>query len=132
MPDEVVDAKTSVERLQLQAETWKQSVATGILNGLALDYLSTIFPVMGLDITFLIAYLCVARSVWHWLNVVGGALGLLGTLAMGRQVTENLHLRNLTYELLAGNILTCRQTLRRSVSHVTELKSIGAQIDFGI
>ena len=62
------------------------------------------------------------------------ALGLLGTLATGSQVTENLHLRNLTYELPAGNILTCRQTLpmRRSVSHNTELKSIGAQINFGL
>ena len=39
---------------------------TGILNGLALDYLSTIILVVGLDITFLIAHLCVARSVWHW------------------------------------------------------------------
>ena len=48
------------------AETWKQSAATGILNGLALRYLSTIIPVVGLDITFLIAHLCVARSVWHW------------------------------------------------------------------
>ena len=48
------------------AETWKQSAATGILNGLALGYLSNIFPVVGLDITFLIAYLCVARSVRHW------------------------------------------------------------------
>ena len=27
----------------------KQSAAIGILNGLALDYLPTIFPVMGLD-----------------------------------------------------------------------------------
>ena len=44
----------------------KQSAATGILNGLALDYLSTIFLVMGLDITFLIAYRCVACSVRHW------------------------------------------------------------------
>ena len=52
--------------IQLQAETWKQSAATGILNGLAPDYLSTIIPVVGLDITFLIAHLCLARSVWHW------------------------------------------------------------------
>ena len=67
-------------------------------------------------------------------GVVLGALGLLGTMATGKQVTVNLYLWNLTYELPAGNILTCRQTLpmRRSVSHVTELKSIGAQIDFGI
>ena len=36
--------------------------------------------------TFLIAHLCVARSVWHL-----GALRLLGTLATGRQLTENLH-----------------------------------------
>ena len=40
--------------------------ATGILNGLALRYLSTIIIVVGLDIMFLIAHLCVARSVWHW------------------------------------------------------------------
>ena len=43
--------------------------------------------------------------------------------------------RHLTYELLDGNILTCRrQTLpiRRSVPHDTELKSVGAQIDIGI
>ena len=33
--------------------------------------LSTIIPVVGLDIVFLIAHLCVVRSVWHWLNVVG-------------------------------------------------------------
>ena len=44
------------------AETWKQSTATGILKGLALDYLSTIIPLVRLDITFLIAYLCVARD----------------------------------------------------------------------
>ena len=44
----------------------KQSAATGILNGLALGYLSTIIPVVGLDITFLIAQLCVASSAWHW------------------------------------------------------------------
>ena len=55
VPDEVVDAKTSSCRLK-----------PGILNGLALDYLSTIIPVVGLDITLLIAHLCVARSVWHW------------------------------------------------------------------
>ena len=48
------------------AETWKQSAATGVLNGLALDFLSTIIIVVGLDITFLIAQLCVACSVWHW------------------------------------------------------------------
>ena len=65
--------------IQLQAEIWKQSAATGMLNGLALDYLSTIFPVLGLDITFLIACLCVARSVRAL-----GAVGLLGTLATGR------------------------------------------------
>ena len=71
-------------------------------------------------------------------GVALGALGLLGTLATGRQVTENSQssnqLRNLTYELPDGYILTCRQTLpmRRSVPHDTELKSIGAQIDFGI
>ena len=39
--------------IQLQAETWKQSAATDIPKGIALDYLSTII-------------LCVARSVWHW------------------------------------------------------------------
>ena len=44
----------------------KQFAATGILNGLALGYLSTILPVVGLDITFLIAQLCVASSAWHW------------------------------------------------------------------
>ena len=49
--------------IRLQAETWKQSAATGILNGLAQDYLSTINPVVGLDITFLIAHLCVSRHV---------------------------------------------------------------------
>ena len=48
------------------AETQNQSAATGILNGLALGHLSTIIPVVGLDISFLIAHLCVARSVWHW------------------------------------------------------------------
>ena len=87
-----------------------------------------IFPVMGIDITFLVAHLC------GTFGVALGALGLLGTLPTGRQVTEDLHLQNLTYELPAGNILTCRQTLplRRSVSHVTEFKSIGAEIDFGI
>ena len=37
------------------AETWKQST----LKGLALDYLSTIIPVVRLDITFLFAYLFV-------------------------------------------------------------------------
>ena len=46
--------------IQLQAETWKQSAATGILNGLALDYLSTINLVVGLAITFLIL-----TSVWR-------------------------------------------------------------------
>ena len=67
-------------------------------------------------------------------GVALGALCLLHTLPTGRQVTEDLHLQNLTYELPAGTILTCRQTLpmRRSVSHVTEFKSIGAEIDFGI
>ena len=49
-----------------KSQRMKQSTATGILNGLALDYLSTINPVVVLDITFLIAHLCVARSVWHW------------------------------------------------------------------
>ena len=33
--------------------------------------LSTINPVVGLDIMFFIAHVCVVRSVWHWLNVVG-------------------------------------------------------------
>ena len=67
MPDEVVDAKTSVEQHPAcRLKTWKQSAATGFLNGLALDYLSTIVTVVGFDITFLIAHLCVARSVWHW------------------------------------------------------------------
>ena len=32
-----------------RCQRMKQSAATGMLNGLALDYLSTIFPVMGLD-----------------------------------------------------------------------------------
>ena len=49
-----------------RCQRMKQSAATGILNGLALDYLSTIFLVMGLDIMFLIAYRCVACSVRHW------------------------------------------------------------------
>ena len=99
----------------------KQSATTGILNGLALGYLSNIIPVVGLDITFLIAYLCVARSVRHWEPWACLAL------ATGSQVAENFHLRNLTYELP-------RQTLpmRRGVSHVTEFTSIGAQIDFEI
>ena len=49
-----------------RCQRMKQSAATGILNGLALDYLSTIFLVMGLDITFLISYRCVACSLRHW------------------------------------------------------------------
>ena len=49
-----------------RCQRMKQSAATGILNGLALDYLSTIFLIMGLDIMFLIAYRCVACSVRHW------------------------------------------------------------------
>ena len=107
------------------AETWKQSAATGILNGLALDYLSTIIPVVGLDITFLIAHLCVARSVWHCGD---------GQTGHRNFSQSSNHLRNLTFELPDGNILTCRQTLpmRRSVPHDTELKSIVAKIDFGI
>ena len=59
VPDEVVDAKTSVEQHPVAG----QSAATGILNVLALDYLSTFIHVVGLDITFLVAHLCVARSV---------------------------------------------------------------------
>ena len=49
-----------------RCQRMKQSAATGILNGLALDYLSTIFLVMGLDITFFVADRCVACSVRHW------------------------------------------------------------------
>ena len=49
-----------------RCQRMKQSAATGILNSLALDYLSTIFLVMGLDIMFLIAYRCVACSVRQW------------------------------------------------------------------
>ena len=102
------------------AETWKQSAATGILNCLALDYLSTIIPVVGLDITFLTAHLCVARSVWHWDPGV--------CLAHWRRADKS------TSIFTARNILTCCQMLsmRRSVSHDAELKSIGAQIDVGI
>ena len=48
-----------------RCQRMKQSAATGILNGLALDYLSTIFLIMGLDIMFLIAYRCVACSMRH-------------------------------------------------------------------
>ena len=81
----------------------KPSAATGILNGLALDYLSTIFPVVGLDITFLIAYLCVARSVRHWEP--------WACLAYCRRADRSP--RTLP--------------VRRSVSHVTEFKSIGAK-----
>ena len=44
------------------AETWKQSTATGILKDLALDHLSNIIPIVLRHMTFLIAYLCVARD----------------------------------------------------------------------
>ena len=119
--------------IQLQAETWKQSAATGILNGLALDYLSTIIPVVGLDITFFIAHLCVARSVWHW--EPWACLAHWRRIDRSPRTSQSPNqLRNLTYELPDGDILSCRQTLlmRRTVPHDTELKSIGAQIDFGI
>ena len=55
------------------AETWKQSAAADILNGIALDYLVNHHPLCG---TF---------------GVALGPLGLLVTLATGKQVTENLH-----------------------------------------
>ena len=119
--------------IQLQAETWKQSAATGILNGLALDYLSTIIPVVGLDLRSLLL-----TSVWH-VRCGIGSLGPAWHTGDGqtghRESSQSSNqLRILTYELPDGNILTCRQTLpmRRSVPHDTELKSIGAQIDFGI
>ena len=56
--------------IQLQAESWKQSAATDILNGIALDYLVN------------------HRLLCGTFGVALGALGLLGTLATGKQVTE--------------------------------------------
>merc|ERR1712190_440624 len=60
------------------AETQKQSAATGIIYGLALGYLSCIVPVICLGITILIAH-----SLCGMFGVALGALGMLGTLAMG-------------------------------------------------
>ena len=87
------------------AETQNQCAATGMLSR----------PYLGIPVNHHL------RRSWHYVpycsplcgtfSVALGALGLLGTMSTGRQVTENLHLRNLTYELPAGNILTCRQTL---------------------
>lgn len=98
--------------IQLQAETWKQSAANDILNGIALDY-----------------FVKPSSSVWHVRCGIGslGPAWHTGDGQTGHRESSQSpnQLRNWTYELPDGNILTCRQTLlmRRSVPHDT------AQID---